>query len=167
MTKNKLLATTLAVALTATCVFAAQNNVSATPSGTIQNGPAIASTGKIESGDGSVSIDAKDLANISDIMTNNAEILRMTQEVANLNSENIGLDSDAYDSSKTYKVGELCLYDNAVYKCISDIDPAEEWNNTHWEKASLSGSINSITDSLSAINTNINNLQASLLIIYL
>ena len=44
---------------------------------------------------------------------------------------------DEYSASKTYAVGDKCIYENALYKCITAISTAEAWTAGHWAKTSL------------------------------
>lgn len=39
-----------------------------------------------------------------------------------------------YDSASTYVVGQIVLYDNALYRCVSVIDTPEEWTAAHWSQ---------------------------------
>lgn len=41
----------------------------------------------------------------------------------------------AYSSSSTYSVGDLCIYNNKTYVCISAITTPEAWNGNHWKLA--------------------------------
>lgn len=41
----------------------------------------------------------------------------------------------AYSSSSTYSVGDLCIYNNKMYVCITAITTAEAWNSNHWQLA--------------------------------
>lgn len=43
--------------------------------------------------------------------------------------------STAYSSSSTYKIGDLCVYNGAVYVCKTAIITAEAWNSNHWQLA--------------------------------
>ena len=43
----------------------------------------------------------------------------------------------AYDSTKTYAVGDLCSKDNVVYECSTAITTAEAWTAGHWTAKSL------------------------------
>lgn len=45
--------------------------------------------------------------------------------------------ADAYSSSATYAVGNLCIYDNTLYKCTTAIETAEAWNAAHWTATTL------------------------------
>ena len=38
----------------------------------------------------------------------------------------------AYSSSSTYAVGDYCIYNKALYRCSTAINPAEAWNVGHW-----------------------------------
>ena len=40
-----------------------------------------------------------------------------------------------YSSSRTYNIGAVCVYDDNVYVCISDITTPEAWNANHWQLA--------------------------------
>lgn len=41
----------------------------------------------------------------------------------------------AYDSTATYSIGDLCVYNNKVYCCKTAITTAEAWNSSHWQLA--------------------------------
>jgi hypothetical protein len=45
--------------------------------------------------------------------------------------------ANAYSNSKTYNVGDYCLYDSTLYECVANISEPEEWNESHWEKILL------------------------------
>lgn len=49
--------------------------------------------------------------------------------------------SDAYDSTQTYDVGDYCIYNNALYKCTTKIETAEEFNSTHWAAVNVSSEL--------------------------
>ena len=40
--------------------------------------------------------------------------------------------ADDYDSTKTYEVGDLCVYSDDLYKCTTAITTAEAWTAAHW-----------------------------------
>ena len=48
-------------------------------------------------------------------------------------TENKDVISDKYDSSKTYSVGDYCIYDDTLYKCKTQITSAEEFDSSKWE----------------------------------
>lgn len=41
----------------------------------------------------------------------------------------------AYNSSSTYSVGDLCVYNDRLYVCTTDITTAEAWTSSHWQVA--------------------------------
>ena len=41
--------------------------------------------------------------------------------------------TSVYDSTTTYRIGDLCLYNDGEYVCITDITTPEEWNGEHWQ----------------------------------
>lgn len=45
--------------------------------------------------------------------------------------------ADAYDDNGTYDVGDLCIYDNTLYVCITPITTAEAWTAAHWAATTL------------------------------
>lgn len=45
--------------------------------------------------------------------------------------------SDLYDNTKTYVVGDYCIKDNSLYKCIVDITEAEEFNEEKWQVTNI------------------------------
>ena len=48
-------------------------------------------------------------------------------------SENKDAISDKYDSSKTYAVGDYCIYNDTLYKCKTAVTSAEEFDSSKWE----------------------------------
>ena len=49
--------------------------------------------------------------------------------------------ADAYSSSSTYKVGQLCIYENALYRCNTAITTAEAWTAAHWTATTIAAEI--------------------------
>lgn len=60
-----------------------------------------------------------------------------------------GYSYDAYDDTSTYSVGDLCIYNNALYKCTTAITTAEAWNANHWTETSIADEIGAINTALS------------------
>lgn len=60
-----------------------------------------------------------------------------------------GYSYDAYDETATYTVGDLCIYNNALYKCTTAITTAEAWNASHWTATSIADEISRIDTVLS------------------
>ena len=42
-----------------------------------------------------------------------------------------------YSSSKTYSVGEYCIYNGSLYRCTTAITTAESWTAAHWTAAAV------------------------------
>lgn len=45
--------------------------------------------------------------------------------------------SDQYSASRTYDVGDICIYDNKLYKCVTAVATAEAFDQTKWNKTSF------------------------------
>ena len=59
--------------------------------------------------------------------------------------------SDIYDNSSTYKVGDYCIYNNTLYKCIEDIHLSEEWTEYHWKRVSITEEIHNSNNNIDII----------------
>ena len=42
-----------------------------------------------------------------------------------------------YDDTATYSIGDSCIYEGRLYRCIEDIPTAEPWTAEHWEPVVL------------------------------
>lgn len=42
-----------------------------------------------------------------------------------------------YDTTQTYSIGDVVIYQNQLYRCLTAIDVAEAWNANHWQQVSL------------------------------
>lgn len=45
--------------------------------------------------------------------------------------------ASAYDSTATYAVGDLCIYNGNLYECTTAISTAEEWTAAHWTQKTV------------------------------
>lgn len=61
---------------------------------------------------------------------------------------------DEYDNTSTYSIGNYCIYNNTLYKCITAIAIAEDFDSTKWIQTSITEEIN--------IKENINNKATSI-----
>lgn len=61
--------------------------------------------------------------------------------------------SDKYDSSKTYSVGDYCIYDDTLYKCKTQITSAEEFDSSKWEPTNCG-------KEFEVLNSNLTELQS-------
>lgn len=58
---------------------------------------------------------------------------------------------DAWNSSTTYKVGDYCIYSNALYKCKVQNSNTVPTNATYWTKVTVGGELGTINRDLSEI----------------
>lgn len=58
--------------------------------------------------------------------------------------------ADEYDATATYAVGDLCIYDNVLYRCNTAISTPEAWNSIHWTQTSVADEIDTVADDLDA-----------------
>lgn len=68
--------------------------------------------------------------------------------------------SDAYSSSKTYAVGDLCILGNLLYKCNTAITTPEAWTPAHWTATTVADAINEVNLELSDTVSNIEYLRS-------
>lgn len=47
----------------------------------------------------------------------------------------------AYSSSSTYTSGDLCIYNETLYRCNTTISVAEAWNASHWTAITIANGI--------------------------
>lgn len=89
----------------------------------------------------------------------------------NLNTfeKNIGsYGEDTYDNESTYEVGDIVTYQGLLYKCIVQIDEAEEFNSSHWQNINLvqekasKDETSSLANQISQLLTQIEDLEAEL-----
>ena len=68
------------------------------------------------------------------------------------------IDADLYSSSKTYRIGDLCIYTNSVYRCIVNILSGENFNQSHWQEVQTSeyGELVESTDRIFSYDLNAN-----------
>ena len=65
---------------------------------------------------------------------NTTNLNKMENGIADANGA-IGV--DAYDSTATYAVGDLCIYNNTLYKCKTTISIAESFTSGHWIETTI------------------------------
>lgn len=44
-----------------------------------------------------------------------------------------GLDTDSYSSSSTYAVGDMVVYNNTIYECITAVTAAKQFDSSKWD----------------------------------
>lgn len=74
-----------------------------------------------------------DLADVEDLNDNFEDI----DEI--MHNAQISI-AEAYDSTQTYDVGDVVMYEGLLYKCITAISVAEAWDSTKWERTTAATS---------------------------
>ncbi len=59
----------------------------------------------------------------------------------NLNKIVEGIAPDIYDSTSTYNIGDYCIYNNILYKCITAIITAEAFDSSKWEQTTVTNEL--------------------------
>ena len=60
--------------------------------------------------------------------------------------------SDAWDSATAYTVGQYCIYNNAIWKCLVANTNTEPTEGTHWTQTTIDAEISAVNSSLTAEN---------------
>ena len=84
--------------------------------------------------------DPAEIGDIADLKTTATEIVGAINEVLDKTDTVNGNISDAY-ARGTYKVGELCIHDNTLYRCTTAITTAEDWTAEHWTATTIAEEI--------------------------
>lgn len=69
--------------------------------------------------------------------------------------ENKDAISDKYDSSKTYAVGDYCIYNDTLYKCKTAVTSAEEFDSSKWEATNCGKELVALNSNLSEVDKQI------------
>ena len=88
---------------------------------------------------------------VADIEVINANMDKIDQQMRN-NADGVNfakaISSDAYDNSKSYAVGDYCIYDNKLYRCITAIESAEAFNIEKWKQTTVGKEVNQLNSNL-------------------
>ena len=88
---------------------------------------------------------------VADIEVINANMDKIDTQMRN-NADGVnfakGISSDAYDNSRPYAVGDYCIYDNKLYRCITAIKSAEAFNVEKWEQTTVGNEVNQLNSNL-------------------
>ena len=95
---------------------------------------------------------------VADIEIINANMDKIDQQMRN-NADGVnyakGISSDAYDNSKSYAVGDYCIYDNKLYKCITAITSAEAFDISKWQHTTCGTELSILSENDSKLNSNL------------
>ena len=92
---------------------------------------------------------------VADIEIINANMDKIDTQMRN-NADGVNfakcISSDAYDNSKSYAVGDYCIYDNKLYRCITAIESAEAFNIAKWEQTTVGKEVKQLNSNLKDVN---------------
>ena len=88
---------------------------------------------------------------VADIEIINANMDKIDQQMRN-NADGVNfakaISSDAYDNSKLYAVGDYCIYENKLYRCITAIESAEAFTIAKWEQTTVGKEVKQLNSNL-------------------
>ena len=94
---------------------------------------------------------------VADIEVINADMDKIDQQMRN-NADGVNfakaISSDAYDNSKSYAVGDYCIYNNKLYRCITAIESAEAFNIAKWEQTTIGNEVSQLNNNLNVFFKN-------------
>ena len=66
--------------------------------------------------------------------------------------------SDAYSDQDTYAVGDVCIHNNILYVCNTEIDTPHAFDLSEWDPDTLGNYCSKLNGDVNEINTNLSNL---------
>ena len=100
-------------------------------------------------------LDKPSYDDVADIEVINANMDKIDKQMRN-NADGVNfaeaISSDAYDNSKSYAVGDYCIYNNKLYRCITAIESAEAFNIAKWEQTTVGNEVSQLNSNLT-LNT--------------
>ena len=85
--------------------------------------------------------DPENVGDIGDLVPAANNLVAAINQLVNTMTGVSGNMADVYSSSSTYKVGQLCIYNNTLYKCNTAITTAESWTAAHWTATTIAEEI--------------------------
>ncbi len=64
-----------------------------------------------------------------------------------------------YSNAATYAVGDYCVYNNGLYRCITAISTSEEWTAAHWTAVTVTGEVADVKSALGATDDRMTNVD--------
>lgn len=71
-------------------------------------------------------------------------------------------DMAAAYSQRTYAKGELCIYENVLYRCKDGISTAEAWNSSHWETTNIGVELGDLNGAVNGLDAYIRNKKIAI-----
>ena len=79
-------------------------------------------------------------------------------EISNILDEEKTIISDAWNIETTYTVGQYCIYNNTLWKCLVQHNGQVPSEGTYWTKTQIDDEMLAIKNDVSTINSNFTNL---------
>lgn len=68
----------------------------------------------------------------------NLDSVQLFNNLYEIKDKNVySLIAEEYDSSKTYNIGDYCIYDYKLYKCNTQISTGEDFDPTKWDQTTI------------------------------
>lgn len=69
---------------------------------------------------------------------------------------------DAFSPSKGYSVGELCIYDNKVYRCKTSYSTGASWSSrsSYFDQVTLTDAVSDLNNALSDVQSGIDKIKS-------
>ena len=99
--------------------------------------------------------DYTDIADI-EVVNANMDIIDGALKVIDTKSNNVmSKNSSAWSSTVAYAVGQYCIYNNSLWKCLVQHSGQTPQEGTYWARVSL----DTLGSEINALNSNIGNMQ--------
>ena len=85
-----------------------------------------------------------------------AELQRLDNEITDLNDFKNNV-SDAWNSSTNYTVGQYCIYNNILWKCLVQNIGQTPSEGTYWTKVTIGSEFNLVKNDIDTLNSNLAN----------
>lgn len=85
-----------------------------------------------------------------DITNNSISVTSQVLDQISKTSTNLG-HPPAYDSTASYNVGDVCMYEGYAYKCNTAITGGEAWDSSHWDSTDAYGEIDTLNQNLTEL----------------
>ena len=76
-------------------------------------------------------------------------------EISNILDEEKTMISDAWNSATAYTVGQYCIYNNTLWKCLVQHNGQEPSEGTYWTKTQIDDEMLAIKNDVSTLNSNL------------
>lgn len=62
---------------------------------------------------------------------------------------------EEFSKLSTYDVGDYCIYENVLYKCVDPVTVEGDWDSTKWIATSVTKEIASVAKEIASVNSNL------------